>query len=181
MLGLAVLSEPLTVALIGHQWLYTARLLRILCLYFLLFPLNAINFMILEIYGRGTVYLRLQLFDIFCGVALLGGLLKFGLSAVCCGLVLSAAISYTMNAWIAGKSIRLGVWLQLKAIMPVIVNAVIMASVIFCLQFLIEGEWPKIIIGITLGAMVYGGLSIAFQTRLCQLIVRMFHGRRMRS
>lgn len=181
MLGLAVLSEPLTVALIGHQWLYTARLLRILCLYFLLFPLNAINFMILEIYGRGTVYLRLQLFDIFCGVVLLGGLLKFGLSAVCCGLVLSAAISYTMNAWIAGKSIRLGVWLQLKAIMPVVVNAAIMASVIFCLQFLIEGEWPKIIIGITLGAMVYCGLSIAFQTRLCQLIVRMFNGRRMRS
>ena len=43
MLGLAALAEPLTIALIGHQWIYTARLLRILCLSFLLFPLNAIN------------------------------------------------------------------------------------------------------------------------------------------
>lgn len=35
MIGLAAIAEPLTLALIGQQWLYTARLLRILCFSFM--------------------------------------------------------------------------------------------------------------------------------------------------
>lgn len=167
MLGLAVLAEPLTVALIGRQWIYTARLLRILCLYFMMFPLNSINFMILEMYGKGTAYLRLQIIGACGGAVILVAMLPLGLSAVCCGLVFSSTICYFCNACIAGKLINFSTWEQLKAIFPILLNASVMAGVIYSMSVFIDRGWPQIVIGVIVGMIVYGGLTIAFQTHIC--------------
>lgn len=172
MLGLAALAEPLTTALIGYQWLYTARLLRILCLSFMIFPLNAINLMVLEIYGQGGKYLKLQIFNIVCGLGLLFALLPFGLSAVCCGLFLSCCISFTVNSVVAGRHISFGFFRQVKAVFPILVNSAVMAIIIYALQYIIQGSWLQISLGALIGLVVYAGLSIAFQTSTCRLFLR---------
>lgn len=171
MLGLAAIAEPLTVALIGQQWIYTAHLLRILCFSFLLYPLNSINLMILEIRGYGTTYLKLQSFNVICGLVLLFGLLPFGLSAVCCGLFAASAIGYLLNAKVAGSTIGLGVFLQLKTISPILLISLIMAAVVYGVTYIIEGEWLRVIVGILVGLLSYIGLSVVFQTSTCELVI----------
>lgn len=173
-MGLASLSIPLVLSLLGPQWLYTARLLQILCFSFLLFPLNTVNLMILKIKGNGKAYLNLQMVNIICGVIFLALMSPFGLSAVCCGIVASTAINYILNAYVAGKAIGLGITIQLKALLPIMINSAIMAIVVYGLQFIIVGEWLKITLCILIGGIIYTGLSIIFQTRLCNLCMRIF-------
>ena len=179
MLGLAALSQPLTTALIGPQWLYTGRLLRILCVCFLFFPLTSVNFMVLEILGKGVSYLRLQIIKVAVGLSLLALLLPYGLSAVCVGLVITATISYVVSASLAGQSICFGFIPQIKTIFPIIINALIAASIMFALQFTIEGEWLQVTIGILAGLLTYGALSLTFQTELCNMLVSLLRLRKM--
>jgi len=173
MLGLAAIAEPLTVALIGPQWLYTARLLRILCLSFMLYPLNSINYMILEIKGRGADCLRLRAFSVVCGVSFLFGMLPFGLSAVCCGLFASSVISYAVNARVAGATIGLGLFKQARTISPVIAISAIMAVVIHGVQSILVEDWMRVSVGIAIGLLSYTGLSAVFQTDTCRLVANL--------
>lgn len=177
MMGVAALALPLTTALIGHQWLYTARLLRILCLYFLFFPLNSINFMILEIYGKGGLYLKLQIVNIVIGLSLLAVTIPFGLSAVCMGLLASAALSFIINASMAGRRINLGLLKQCRLILPTLIMATLMATAVFSVQLVAVGEWIQVVLGITIGLLTYGGLSMIFQTRVCVSVFNLFKSR----
>lgn len=173
MLGLAAIAEPLTLALIGPQWLYTARLLRILCFSFLLFPLNSINYMILEIKGEGGTYLKLQTFSVVSGLVILFVMLPFGLSAVCCGLFANSAIGYMVNSRIAGAKINLGFLRQVKSILPILINAAIMGIVVYGVQTILFGEWLRVGVGILVGLLSYIGLSVVFQTSTCELVVEL--------
>lgn len=174
MLGLAALAEPLTLALIGAQWLYTAKLLRILCLFFLLFPLNSINFMILEIEGKGGLYLKLQVVNILVGIGLLAATIPFGLGMVCVGLFASGAINYIINSHFAGRTIGLGFISQLRALFPIVFNAAVMGAVIYMMRFIVIGDWLQVALGALIGIVVYLGLATAFLTPLCQQIISLF-------
>lgn len=177
MLGLAAVAEPLTIALIGHQWLYTARLLRILCFSFFLFPLNSINYMVLEIRGRASTELKLQSFNVACGIFCLFILLPFGLSAVCCGLFVTSAISFILNSHIAGGEIGFGLFRQMGTILPTIVNSLIMAALVYGVQSLLIGEWLRVAVGILVGLLSYIGLAVLFQTETCNLVINMLRNK----
>ena len=178
MLGLAAIAEPLTLALIGPQWLYTARLLRILCFSFLLFPLNSINYMILEIKGEGGTYLKLQTFSVVSGLVILFVMLPFGLSAVCCGLFANSVIGYVANSRVAGAKINLGFIRQVKSILPILINAVIMGIVVYGVQTILFGEWLRVGVGILVGLLSYIGLSVVFQTSTCELVVELLRNKK---
>lgn len=174
MLGLAALAEPLTLALIGDQWLYTARLLRILCFFFLLYPLNSINFMILEIEGRGGLYLKLQIVNVIVGAILLALTIPFGLSWVCVGLFASGVINFIINSHFAGRTIQLGFIRQFRAVFPIIFNAATMGIVIYFMLYILEGYWLQVCLGALIGLMIYLGLATAFLTPLCIQLLSLF-------
>lgn len=174
MMGIAALAQPLTLALIGNQWIYTARLLRILSFFFLLYPLNAINFMILEIEGRGGLYFKLQVVNILIGLGLLAITIRIGLSYVCVGLFMSSAISFLINAHYAGRTISLGLLRQIRAIFPIIFNSAVMATIVYAMQYILQGEWLQVSLGALIGIVIYFGLSIIFLTPLCSQIIGLF-------
>lgn len=178
MIGLAAIAEPLTLALIGQQWLYTARLLRLLCFSFMFFPLNSINYMILEIKGHGSTYLRLQTFNVVCGLVLLVAMLPFGLSAVCCGLFANSVICFAVNARFAGSKIGLGIISQVKAILPSLANAAITGIVVYGVQSILVGEWLRVSVGILVGLLSYIGLSVVFLTGTCELVVDLLRNKK---
>jgi O-antigen/teichoic acid export membrane protein len=177
MLGIAALAVPLTTALIGHQWLYTARLLRILCLYFLFFPLNSINFMILEIYGKGGLYLKLQIANVAVGLSLLAVTIPFGLSAVCVGLLGGTALNFAINAHLSGRHIGLGLLRQCRLILPTLIIAALMATAAFSVQLVAAGEWIQVGLGTAICLLTYGCLSMIFQTRVCVSVFNLLKSR----
>lgn len=178
MFGLSALAEPLTIALIGKQWVYTARLLQILSIYFLIYPFNSINFMILEVKGLGALYLKLQLFNILCSLLSLAVMVRFGLSAVCVGLVVSCGVNFMVNAHIAGRKVGLGFGRQLRAIFPLLLNGAICGVIVYALHFLIHHEWGLIVTGALVGLLIYIGLTVVFQNNVCLLLTRIIRHRR---
>lgn len=177
MLGLAAIAEPLTTALIGDQWLYTAKLLRLLCPTFILSPLISINMMNFEIYGKGSAYLRLQLVFLCVSMAMLGLTIGHGLSAVCCGLFVATSINYWMSTRYGGRMVGIPFLDQVKMIFPILLNAFAMAVVMYFMQFLIDGHWLQIIFCSLIGIVVYLVLSVAFQTNTCRLALQSLTGK----
>ena len=142
------------------------------------FPLNSINYMILEIKGHGSTYLRLQTFNVVCGLVLLAAMLPFGLSAVCCGLFANSVISFAVNAHFAGSKIGLGIMSQVKAIMPSLANAAITGIVVYGVQSILVGDWLGVSVGILVGLLSYIGLSVVFLTGTCELVVDLLRNKK---
>lgn len=135
--------------------------------------MNSINYMILEIKGEGGTYLKLQTFSVVSGLVILFVMLPFGLSAVCCGLFANSAIGYMVNSRVAGAKINLGFLRQVKSILPILINAAIMGIVVYGVQTILFGEWLRVGVGILVGLLSYIGLSVVFQTSICELVVEL--------
>ena len=178
MFGLAAIAEPLTTALIGDQWLYTARLLRLLCPTFILCPLISINMMNLEVYGKGAAYLRLQVIALIVSMTMLAASISFGLSAVCCGMFIAAIINYWIAAHYGGRLVGLDFWPQVKTTIPILINSTVMATIMYVVQPLIPDIWLRIIFCTLIGLVVYLVLSIAFQTETCRIALRLLRSPR---
>lgn len=171
------LSKPLTLALIGDQWSFTARLLSILCFYFLMYPINSINLMIPEITGNGGLYLKLQLTGIVVGTAMLAGMIPFGLPAVCAGLAVTSFIFFLINSMTAGKSVSFGLKDQVIAVGGIVINALVAGVVTYSLTYIIKGEVPQIIWGSLIGLIIYAALSITFQGSMCDRIYELLQNK----
>lgn len=171
MLGLAAISEPLTTSLLGYQWVYTSRLLRILCPTFIIYPLMMINFMVFEIYGMGTEYLRLKIMSLLLGIAAFVVFLPFGLSAVCCGYFAASGLTYLIVAHISGRKIGVSLMQQIRVLIPIIANSMIMGVAMYAFQYIIPDPWTQIILCSIIGVAIYTILSVAFMTDTCKLLV----------
>ncbi len=167
MAGLSAVAVPFVELLLGSQWVYTARLLRILAFAMMLFPLISVNLMVLEVLGNSRRYLRLQLAGKTIGIIMLVATLPFGLSAVCCGLVVTAAASLLIAVIGAGRVIGLGLATQFKAVMPSLAFAAAMYAAITALLWILptDDNAVKTLLGITAGILVYLGLALAFRSR----------------
>ncbi|MDE6125943.1 MAG: oligosaccharide flippase family protein, partial [Muribaculaceae bacterium] len=167
MAGLSAIAVPFVELLLGDQWLYSAKLLRILALAMMLFPLISVNLMIPEVLGDSRRYLRLLLAGKAVGLVLLAAMIPFGLSAVCCGLVATAVASLLIAIIGAGRRIGLGLVAQAKAVMPSLLLSLAMYAAITLLLLVvpIQDNAVRVLLGITAGVLIYLGLALAFRSR----------------
>lgn len=180
--GIAALSTPLTLALIGSQWIYTGHLLAILCLGLLFYPLNSVNLMIPQITGNGAQFLRLRIANILVGLLFLGCSIFYGLSAVCVGIFAAEGICFIINSCTAGRAVGLGFKRQFLAVFPTFFCALIMGMVVFSIQHFMESDhWTKVWLGIAVGTIIYVGLSLLFQPQLCKSALSVIRTKKVNS
>lgn len=167
MAGLSAIAIPCVELLLGTQWLYAAMLLRILAIAMMLFPLISVNLMVLEVLGDSKRYLRLQFASKSVGILMLIVMLPFGLSAVCCGLVVTAAVSLLIAIIGGGRRIGLGLMVQAKAVLPSLLFSAAMYGAILLLLYVLPSEdnAVRVVLGIIAGILVYLGLALAFRSR----------------
>ncbi|MCM1070750.1 MAG: lipopolysaccharide biosynthesis protein [[Clostridium] fimetarium] len=167
MVGLSAIAVPFVELLFGSQWLYAARLLRILALAMMLFPLISVNMMVLEVMGDSRRYLRLQLAAKGVGLLSLAALIPFGLSAVCCGLVVTAVVGLVIAIIGGGRRIGLGLRTQFKAVLPSLLFSAAMYGAIVGLLWILptDDNAVRVLLGVIAGILVYFGLALAFRSR----------------
>lgn len=167
MVGLSAIAVPFVELLLGSQWLYAARLLRILALAMMLFPLISVNMMVLEVMGDSRRYLRLQLVAKGIGILSLAVVIPFGLSAVCCGLVVTAVVGLIIAIMGAGRRIGLGLRTQFKAVLPSLLFSAAMYGAIAGLLWVLptDDNAVRVLLGVIAGILVYFGLALAFRSR----------------
>lgn len=136
MLGLAAISRPMILVLIGEKWQMAAEILPIICLQMMLYPLHSLNLNMLQVQGRSDLFLRLEIIKKCIGLCpiLLG--IFINIHWMLWGSVCYGVIAYYLNSYYSGKLLGYSFINQLRDIMPLFCIASFMAILIYFISFL---------------------------------------------
>lgn len=155
-----VFSEPLTVAAFGHQWRAAAGAMQVLCLWALMTTLGMIWGNGLQARARPGILLKLAIPQV---AALVIGSLVFvnqGIVAVSWVQVTIAIAAQIAVVVVARGVFGLTAGAVLRAIAPPLLAAAVLAVALLVVHDLIAEPWPAIIVGGSVGALIYSALLL---------------------
>lgn len=155
MIGLAAVARPLTLFVLTDKWESTILLLQIICFSMMWYPVHAVNLNLLMVKGRSDLFFRLEIIKKMYGLTLLCCTLPFGLVAFCCGGVMSSVLSLFVNTYYTGKLINVGFIKQMKDLLPILLNSLIMGGLCVLVQQLFGTDFIKLLMAIFIGGVYY--------------------------
>lgn len=160
LVGMAVLADPLIRVLIGEKWLPCVPIMQVLCIGYIFSPLTHVNLNLLYVKGRTDLVLKLELIKKPIAFLILIATLPFGIIVMVLGKALYEFIAFSFNCYYTGKLLHYGEWQQIKALMPIILNCIIMAIVIRLSMSLCDSQVVKLGLGILVGILSYIAFSV---------------------
>ena len=163
MLGMAAISKPMIIVLIGKQWLPCVPFLQIICLQMMLYPLHALNLNMLKVQGRSDLFLKLEIIKkiIALGPLLLG--IFIDIYWMLGGSVLTGFIAYYLNTYYSGPFLNYSIKEQIKDILPSFGVAIVMAIPVFAMSFIPVDPFILLPLQIITGAIITIGICEAIK------------------
>lgn len=171
MIGLAVLAYPVILFLLTDKWLFSAKLLQILCLSAMWYPIHAINLNLLQVKGKSNLFLRLEIIKKSVGIGILCITIPLGIVAMCIGSVISSLICLVINTYYTGIIINLGFIKQMKVLIPSLFYSFSMGVLIYFIIGYIHTPTIQLVVGLLLGGAYYLGISYVTKSRDLKEIV----------
>ena len=160
MMGLAAVAFPLIRVVLTPKWEGCSLYLQIICFALMWYPIHAINLNLLQVKGRSDLFLRLEIINKIVGVCIMCITIPLGIKAMCIGMVVSSLISLFINTHYTGKLIDIGYLKQMRDLLPVFFNSLLMGSIVCLFIQLFTNDFIKLITGIFIGVFSYiGGAS----------------------
>ncbi|HSO28075.1 MAG TPA: lipopolysaccharide biosynthesis protein [Anaerolineales bacterium] len=166
-LGLAVISRPLVITLFTEKWIEAVPVMSAIALYTLI---RALTFNIGSLYkaqGRPDILTKLSLIKIPILVPAIWWAVSGPgtIIAVAWVQVAVALIAGVMNLVVATYMLRTSFREMLAAFQPALLAGAVMMAVVWAGLNLLESAAPivQLVVGVLLGALVYGGLMWWFQ------------------
>lgn len=165
MVLMAVLAEPLIVFLFTDKWLPMVPIFQIISMSGILYPIHLYNLLILQVKGRSDLFLKLEVIKKIMISVVLILTLYFGFYALLWGQLLCSILALFINTHYAGKMLNYSTFSQLKDITPIFVLSVIMAIVIYVLNYLFMdlSDLFRLVICSSGGAIIYIVLAWVFK------------------
>ena len=110
--------------------------------------------------GRPDLVLKLDLIKKTIGIFLLVTAIPFGIIWMMVGKAVYSIIVYSMNCYYTNKILDYGFVKQVKVLIPIILNSLLMGAIIFFATFLLHSNMLKLTIGIVLGFFTYALVGI---------------------
>lgn len=155
MIGLGAVAEPLVYLLLGKEWLYTSRLLSVMCLSFMWYPVQAININILQVMGRTNLFLRIEIIKKVISVLIIVLTIRYGLLVMTWGMVANSIISLVINMYYTGKFLDLGFWKQMRHFMPALCYSFSMGVIVLLTMHFLDNNLLRLIAGVASGVLYY--------------------------
>lgn len=167
-----VLGEPLFRLVLTEKWLPAVPYFKILCLAGILYPLSSYNINLLKVKGKSEIILRIQLYKKIIFVLSLILIVFWGMNGLLYGLLLNSLIAFLINSYYSGKLIDFSTWDQIKLIMPLfIINFISTTFVyLFSKNLLHLPDALQLVMGMSLGFIVYMVLVAVFEKRILKII-----------
>lgn len=152
-IGLASISKPLVILLLGESWLNIVPILQIFCLNRLMTPVAIVNINILNALGRSDLSLKLELYKVpfTLGTLLLG--IPFGVIGVAWSAFFSTLIAFFINSHYQKKLFNFGSFKQINESKKFFLAGCLMYST--NLLIISENPFFEIFLKIVLGATIY--------------------------
>ena len=155
-----VVAKPLVVVMIGEKWLPCVPMLQILCVGAMFVPLNGMNVNLLYVKGRTDLALKLEFIKKPLGIFLLFALIPAGIYWMIAGRAVYSIIVYMINCYYIKKILNYGFLEQVKVLIPIMLNALLMGLICFFSMFVFNSDWPKLLTGTIVSALSYILISI---------------------
>lgn len=163
MLMLAALARPLVLFMITAKWESCIILLQITCFSLMWHPIHSMNLNLLQVKGKTDLYFRLEIAKKVLGLSILVITLPMGLIIFCIGDIIFSLLSTFINAYYTEKLIGIKLITQMKDILPIFLNSIIMFGCILFLNSFFENMILQIILGGASGACIYLGVAYFFK------------------
>lgn len=163
MLGMAAVARPMILTLIGDKWEPSIIYLQMLCFVGMFYPLHALNLNMLQVQGRSDLFLRLEIIKKVLAVPVIIIGIILGIKAMILGMMVNTLIAYYLNSYWSGRFIGYSFLSQIKDILPSLLLALIMSSVVFAEGLLIPlTPLPLLIIQLITGTLITIGMCEGF-------------------
>lgn len=160
MMGLAAVAFPMIRIVLTPKWEGCSLYLQIICFALMWYPIHAINLNLLQVKGRSDLFLRIEIIKKIVGVCIMCITIPLGITAMCIGMVASSLISLFINTYYTGKLIDIGYLKQMRGLLPILFNSLLMGSMVYLFIQLFNNDFVKLIVGVFIGAISYiGGAS----------------------
>lgn len=176
--GIAVLAEPLLLALFGDQWHGATRVMQVMALWTLMSPIAIVIGTAYKALGRADILLKLaipQALTLVVGVLLL---VDRGIVAVAALQAGIAVVSAFVAMIVARRMLGLELKLIGRAIAPPVLAAAVLGAGLLGVDRLGAAPVPTILIGVAVGLPLYfGALWVVARDSLRYLLATAAPGR----
>lgn len=155
MFFLGAISEPFIYCLIGPKWHDATIYLPLICIGGSLFPLQAINFNMLQVQGRSDIFLKLEIIQKIISLAPLFIGAFVGIVPMLCTSIITTFICYILVSHYSGKGLNYNTWLQFKDVSHGYEIAIVVALSVYFLKFIPISFWIILPMQIIVGAFVF--------------------------
>lgn len=163
MMLLAGLARPLIITMITAKWEACIILLQLLCFSLMWYPIHSINLNLLQVKGRTDLFFRLEVIKKIIGLSILVVTLPLGLVVFCIGGIISSLVCLAVNTYYTGKLINVGYLKQMRDLFPTLLLSLVLFGVILVINQFISNYLLQILVGGTVGSLVYLGGAFLFK------------------
>lgn len=162
LIGLAVVSHTFVKILLTDKWLPCVPYLQIMCVVFLLQPIQTASIQAMKALGESGMYLRLEIIKKIGNIViLLASVFCFNsVLAIVMGSLAAEVYSTIINLPVNKRLIGYSYREQAEDVVPTLVLSVIMAIAVIIAGQYIENIYLKFIIQICIGGVLYFILSV---------------------
>ncbi len=176
MFGLAAVAEPLVKVLLTDKWLPCVPFLQLACISYALYPIHTANLTGINALGRSDIFLKLEIIKKCVTVLNILITLPFGIYAMAIGQVVSGFISTFINAYPNKKLMGYSYFEQWKDLIPSFVLSIVMAGIVWVMNFISIAPLLLLIIQIIVGIIVYVVLAKLFKLEVYNYFVNTLKG-----
>ena len=155
MLGMVACADSLILLMLTEKWIECVPYLRVFCISYLFWPIHTANLNAINSIGRSDIFLKLEIIKKIIGCVILILTMQIGPFAIACGVLASDMIDLIVNSWPNRNLIHYGLVNQIKDILPSILLAVGMGTVVYLIGFISLPTLPLLFIQVICGGMIY--------------------------
>lgn len=175
---LIVLGRPIIILVLTEKWVGGTNVLQLLSTAFLLIPIIYINTLYLKITDNTKVLFYTSIIKKIVGVIALVLSLPYGITGVCCGVIIYNLFDACLSIYCTSKYIGVLICEQLKYLTNNIITNMIIASFLYFLISLFDS--PLAVVGMSffmIPLIIFSILNI-FKTKEYYLVLQIFNSLR---
>ena len=150
--GMAACSEAMVLSLIGPEWKPSIVYLQLLCFVGFMYPIHALNLVLLNVLGRSDLFLKLEIIKkIFAIPTIIIGVL-FGITPMIIAMIFQSIVSYYINCYYTGKLLNYGILKQIGDLFKPILFSLSIATIVYLVGVFFQlTPWVVFAIQINIG------------------------------
>lgn len=176
----AAAADPIVELVLGQQWLPSVPFFRAFCFYFALLPIHNANLQALNGIGRSDIYLRIEIIQDICGIAILliSTYVFNSIIAIAMGYCVAGILSVFITAMPNRDTINYTYLEQIVDILPTFIIAALSAIAAYaCIRLMKFGLLALIAISVIVMGAIYLALAFAFRLDALFFVVSILRDR----